>query len=278
MQADEKPTFIDQQTAQIRWLKSFEQKDSRRFFSSGFPKHDQTAGKFQRGAFHVIAARPGIGKTSYLVAISYHQAKAGTTAYYITMEMPVEALWHRLACLHADRLTLRELTEGEFSDCLVSYIINLSTELEKFSPLFFENSDYDAFEKAVIATVKPSSDSILLIDYLGLFSMRRLGPEQRYFLVSEIAQQLKLLTRTLDIPVITAVQLNRDIEKRSKKNPILADLRDSGDIENHADAVFALTREQEVLSVDILKNRNGPLGAYTLHFDGPRAAVEEFER
>ena len=109
--------------------------------------------------------------------------------------------------------------------------------------------------------------------------MRGLGPDQRYWLISETAKQLKILARDLDIPVVAAVQLNREIENRANKTPKLADLRDSGELENHADGVFALTREdREILEVDVLKNRHGPLTSYSLSFDGPRCAVEEFGR
>jgi replicative DNA helicase len=108
--------------------------------------------------------------------------------------------------------------------------------------------------EAAQAEIKPGSDSILCIDYVGLLNMRGPGPEQRYWLISESAKQLTLLARDLDIPVIAAVQLNREIEKRQNKTPSLADLRDSGELENHADGVFALTREdRDILEVDILK-------------------------
>ena len=130
---------------------------------------------------------------------------------------------------------------------------------------------------AARAEITPGSDSIFCLDYIGLLSMRGLGPEQRYWLISESAKQLKLLARELDIPVIAAVQLNRQIENRKDKTPNLADLRDSGELENHADGVFALTREdRDILEVDILKNRHGPLASYSLHFDGPRLAVEDY--
>jgi len=129
---------------------------------------------------------------------------------------------------------------------------------------------------AARAEIKPSSDAILCLDYVGLLSMKGFGPDQRYWLISESAKQLKLLARELDIPVIAAVQLNRKIEERKDKTPTLADLRDSGELENHADGVFALTREdRENIEVDVLKNRHGPLASYSLHFDGPRCAVEE---
>jgi replicative DNA helicase len=134
-----------------------------------------------------------------------------------------------------------------------------------------------ALAKAAKEKIQPRSSSVLFVDYVGLFTMKGLGPQERYWLISETAKQLKLLARGLDIPVISAVQLNRKIEERKEKTPNLADLRDSGELENHADAVFALTREGDRIDVDILKNRWGPLGSYSLRFDGPRAAIEEYD-
>jgi replicative DNA helicase len=161
----------------------------------------------------------------------------------------------------------------------VLYFTRLSHELVGFSPLFFESTEVKGLFEAARAEIPKASDSILCVDYIGLLSDRRLGPDQRYWLVSSCALGLKTLARELDIPVVAAVQLNRDIEKRANKTPTLADLRDSGELENHADAVFALTREdREILEVDVLKNRHGPLASYSLSFDGPRCAVEEFER
>jgi replicative DNA helicase len=82
----------------------------------------------------------------------------------------------------------------------------------------------------------------------------------------------------LQIPIITAVQLNRAIEQRKEKAPTLSDLADSGDIEKHADAVFILTREnQDRLDIHVRKNRNGPLCVYDLAFDGRRVVAEEWE-
>ena len=198
--------------------------------------------------------------------------------YFCNLEMSVEQMWNRLACIHESDLTLRELNEGDLTPERATYFMHLADELQTFSPFFFESRDFAAMLTAAKAEIKPGSDSIFCLDYVGLLSMRGLGPEQRYWLISESAKQLKLLARDLDIPVIAAVQLNRQIENRKDKTPNLADLRDSGELENHADAVFALTREdREILEVDILKNRHGPLASYSLHFDGPRCAVEDYE-
>jgi replicative DNA helicase len=276
---NDRPRFITSAEARVRWEKSLEQQDSRRYFKSGFKKHDQTVGALLRGALYLVAARAGIGKTAYLFGLAYRQVRAAVRVHFCNLEMSVEQMWNRLACLHDPALTLRELNEGDMTPERVKYFICLSQELETFSPLFFESTDFTALVTAARAEIKPSSDTILCcLDYVGLLSMKGLGPEQRYWLISESAKQLKLLARELDIPVIAAVQLNREIEKRKEKTPSLADLRDSGELDNNADAVFALTREdRDILEVDVLKNRNGPLASYSLRFDGPRCAVEEFD-
>lgn len=275
---DQTHKFIDREEARIRWVKSLESgRDRTRFFGSGFHCHDRAAGNFQRGCSYLIAARPGVGKTSYLLALAYRLAKRKVHTYFANLEMNTEQMWNRLAALHDSDLTLNQLVNEELSPERVAFLENLSRELATFSPLFFESSDFFALTKAAKENIQPGSASVLFVDYVGLFSMRGLGPQERYWLISETAKQLKLSARALDIPIISAVQLNRKIEERKEKTPNLADLRDSGELENHADAVFALTREGDRIDVDILKNRWGPLGSYCLHFDGPRAAIEEFD-
>jgi replicative DNA helicase len=203
---------------------------------------------------------------------------AGVTAYFCNLEMGVEQMWNRLACLHDESLTLRDLNEGELKNGRAQYLMSLSEKLAGFSPLFFESTEFRALIAATQVEIKPSSDSILFVDYIGLFTMKGLGPQERYWLISECAKALKLLARQLDIPIIAAVQLNRQLENRKDRTPTLADLRDSGELENHADSVFALTREDRgVLEVDCLKNRHGPLASYSLRFDGPRVALGEFD-
>jgi replicative DNA helicase len=273
----ESPRFISQAEARTRWLKSLEARDHRRYFKAGLKAHDQSVGAFLRGSFNLFAARPGVGKTAFLFALAYRQVFAGVRAYFCNLEMSVEQMWNRLACLHDETLTLRDLNEGNLNG-RAQYLISLSETLAGFSPLFFESTELRALISAAQAEIKPSSDSILFVDYIGLFTDKRLVPQERYWLISECARALKLLARQLDIPIIAAVQLNRQLENRKDKTPTLADLRDSGELENHADSVFALTREDRgVLEVDCLKNRHGPLASYSLRFDGPRVAVEEFD-
>lgn len=144
-----------------------------------------------------------------------------------------------------------------------------------FSPWFVEDSDFGRFEKALVAEVEPGTNSVVFVDYVGLFSLKGLGPQEKFWLISEISRRLKLAAVALDVPIIAAVQANRQVESRKEKFLTLADLRDSGQLEADADIVLGLTRNGDTLDADVLKNRHGPTASYSLRFDAPRAAVEE---
>jgi replicative DNA helicase len=280
MDDQEQTKIITQEQARVRWLKSLERRDGKKYFSTGFISHDQVAGRLLRGSQYIVAARPGIGKTAFLISLSNNLARAGIEVVYASLEIPITRLWNRLACLHDKTLTLREMNEPD--DHLIEraeYFEKLSRKIVNFSPEFFENTDFKDFLETMTARVKPSSDSCVIVDYAGLFTLKGLGPSERYWLMSEVAKQLAILARTLDIPVVTAVQFNRAIENRADKSPMLSDLRDTGEWENHARGVFMLKREDAgVLDVYVRKNTEGPNDVYySLGFDGPRAAVEEID-
>jgi replicative DNA helicase len=274
-----KNQFITQQEAKARFLKWLDSRQSlTAYFRSGFKTHDQEAGAFQRGGFYVYAARPGVGKTAMLFSLAYRQALSEVSTYFVNLEMSAEQMWLRLACLHRKDLNLWHLLNSELSAAQMAMLHELAeNELVTFSPLFCEDSEFTEFVKTVKGNINPGSRSILFVDYLGLFSMRGHGADQRYQIISEVARQLKLIAQHLQIPIVAACQLNRNIEARKEKAPVLSDLSDSGDIEKHADAVFILTRENaDRLDVHVRKNRNGPTCVYDLAFAGPRIAVEDW--
>ena len=277
--AEQPSKIVTKEEARIRWLKSLEQRDGKNFFTSGFVQHDQVVGCLQRDSLYIVAARPGVGKTAYQVALSDNLARTGVNVVYATLEIPVVRLWNRLACLHDRNLKLRELNEPDSSltSERAAYFERLSREIVNFSPVFFEDTNFKSFLETMVATVKPGSDSCIMVDYAGLFTWQGLGPTERQPLMSEVAKQLAILARALHIPIIAAVQFNRSIENRKDKTPTLSDLRDTGGWENHARCVLMLIREhQERLDVYVRKNTEGANNVhYSLHFDGPRAAVEE---
>src|SRR5437868_2796016 len=113
----DKARFVTKDEARARWLKHIEgQQDVRRNFRTGFKAHDQSVGSLLRGSLTVIAARPGVGKTSLLQSLAYRQERAGCHAYYASFEMSVESMWSRLACIHYTDLTLRQINEGELGE------------------------------------------------------------------------------------------------------------------------------------------------------------------
>ena len=279
--SEQQTNIVSREEARIRWLKSLAQRDGKKYYSSGFKQHDQVVGRLLRGSQYVVSARPGVGKTAFLVSLAHNLARAGIEVVYASLEIPITRLWNRLACLLDADLALRQLNEpdGELTSERAQYLETLSREIANFSPIFFENPDFKTFIQTMNENIKPGSDSCVMVDYAGLFTLKGLGPSERYWLMSEVAKQLSILARTLDIPILTAVQFNRAIEHRKEKCPVLSDLRDTGEWENHARGVFMLMREEsDTLDVYVRKNTEGPNDVYySLHFDCPRAAVEEID-
>jgi replicative DNA helicase len=272
--------FIDQEATRVAWLKSLEQRDRKHYFRSGFTKQDQAIGAFERGTLNSVGGFTGTGKTAFLFSMAYQMIRQhGTRIYYCNFEMPSVGMWNRLACLHDAYLTLMELRQPEgMTSERVQYLINLSHELAKFSPLFCENPDIKELVKIASAQIERGSDSVLIVDYFALLTMRGFGSNERFSLQAECAKLLKHLATYLDIPIIVAIQLNPSIEEKKDKIPTLGDFRGDKEVIHHSNVVLALVRERrDQLDVYCLKNRNGPLATYSLEFIESRAAVEEFE-
>src|SRR3990172_9574850 len=96
----ESKKFVEQEQARVRWLKSFEQHDWKRFFSSGFTVHYQVVGRLLRACLYIVAARPGVGKTAYLAPLAYNLDRIGIRIVYATLELPDQRLFNLLSFLH----------------------------------------------------------------------------------------------------------------------------------------------------------------------------------
>jgi replicative DNA helicase len=274
------PAIVNEPEGGDRWVKSLSQDEAvNKRYPSGFAAHDQTAGYFHRGALYLFGARPGIGKTSLLLALAVRQVKQGKRVYYVNLEMSVEEMWTRLYGLTTPGVDIQAIFDGHYTIAEYATMVGAEPRLEKLSPLWLDSTtDFASFAQVAKNLIPPGSDAIIFVDYLGLFTLRGIAPHENYQLISEVARQLKFLAKGLHIPIIAASQLNREIEKRKRgeQRITMADFRGSGELENHAHAVFGLTRENpECMDVVILKNRNGRLGSYELTFDEPRAAVED---
>lgn len=242
---------------------------------TGFKDIDDTLAGMQRSNLLILAARPGIGKTSLALNITQNLAvKYKRPVGFFSLEMSKEELVDRLLVAQADidawRLKTGKLDEDDFTK-----LSNAMGELAE-APLFIDDtpalSILEMRTKARRLQVESGID-LLVVDYLQLARSRQL--ENRVQEVSEITQGLKNLARELKIPILAISQLSRAVEQRGgQKRPQLADLRESGSIEQDADVVMFLWREDEEntenIIMDVAKHRNGPLRSINLFFKGDR--------
>lgn len=245
-----------------------------RGIATGFPDLDNATAGLQKGNLIILAARPGVGKTTLAMNIAQYAAiNDKKNVGFFSLEMSVEELTDRLSVNVADidawRLKTGKLTEEEFTKLSTAYGILAE------APIYIDDtpalSILEMRTKARRLQVESGLD-LLIVDYLQLARSRNL--ENRVQEVSEISQGLKNLARELKIPVIALSQLSRGVESRNVKKPQLSDLRESGSIEQDADIVMFLWREDEDklenMVLDIAKHRNGALATIPLFFKGDR--------
>jgi len=251
------------------------QKGGLRGVATGFKDLDNLLAGMQRSNLIILAARPGMGKTSFALNIARHVAvKDKRSVGYFSLEMSQEELVDRLVIAEADvdawkMKTGNKLTDDDFTKMSNAYGILAE------APIFIDDtpalSILEMRTKARRLQVENGVD-LIVVDYLQLARSRNL--ENRVQEVSEISQGLKNLARELKIPVLALSQLSRAVEQRGVKRPQLSDLRESGSIEQDADVVMFLWREDdekiEDMGLDIAKHRNGPLGSIDLFFKGDR--------
>jgi len=241
---------------------------------TGFKDLDDCLAGMQRSNLLILASRPGVGKTSLALNIAQNLAvNYKRPVGFFSLEMSREELVDRLLVAQADidawRLKTGKLDEDDFTK-----LSNAMGELAE-APLYIDDtpalSILEMRTKARRLQVEVGVE-LIIIDYLQLARARRL--ENRVQEVSEISQGMKNLARELKVPVLAISQLSRAVETRGTRRPQLADLRESGSIEQDADVVMFLWREDEEKTenvvLDIAKHRNGPLRSINLFFKGDR--------
>lgn len=237
---------------------------------SGIPELDDFTDGFQAGQFYVIGARPGMGKT----ALSFYIAQnCGVPCGRIDLEMSARQLGLRALAREAD-VELWKLRKGHIGKNDWPYIVKALGRLAEL-PIFFAFTSYNIaeIEKVVTQMVETKGIKMLMVDYLQLVnSVERKKREQE---VAEASRLMKRLAKTYDMPVIALCQLNREVEGRENKRPVLKDLRESGAIEQDADVVMFLYREdirnsKGVVEILIPKGRNEGSAEIKLFFDGDK--------
>jgi replicative DNA helicase len=255
--------------------------DGLRGVPTGYKDIDDHLAGLQASNLIILAARPGVGKTSLALNIAQNVAvKYKKNVGFFSLEMSREELVDRLLVSQAD-IDAWKLKTGKLSEADFTSLSNAMGELAE-APIYIDDTPASSIlemrTKARRLQVEHGLD-LIIVDYLQLARSRQL--ENRVQEVSEITQGLKNLARELKLPVLAISQLSRAVEQRGgPKRPQLADLRESGSIEQDADVVLFLWREDEEnfenIQLDIAKHRNGPTGNIKLFFKGDR--IKFFER
>jgi len=246
---------------------------------SGFTDLDTKTAGFQEGDLIIIAGRPSMGKTALALNIGQHVAvDLGMPVAVFSMEMGAEQLAMRLlgsvGRIDAHRLRTGRLTEEDWP--------KLTEAIERMhaAPLHIDETPaLNALELRARARRlfrEYGKLGLIVVDYLQLMSASSAG-ENRATEISEISRSLKALAKELKVPVIALSQLNRTVEQRTDKRPVMSDLRESGAIEQDADVILFIYRD-EVYNADspdkgiaeiiLGKQRNGPIGKIQLRFGG----------
>ncbi|MBE6067347.1 MULTISPECIES: replicative DNA helicase [unclassified Clostridium] len=245
---------------------------------SGFPELDSKTSGFQRGDMVLIAARPSMGKTTFALNLAEYAAlREGKSVAVFSLEMSKEQLAYKLLCSQAN-VDMLKLRTGNLEDKDWESIAKASGPLSTARIFIDDTAGISVMEmrsKCRKLKIEHGID-LILIDYLQLMSGSR-GNESRQQEVSEISRSIKALAKEMQCPVIALSQLSRAPEQRTDHRPMLSDLRESGSIEQDADLVMFLyrdeyynkeTEEKNVAECIIAKQRNGPTGTVKLAWLG----------
>jgi len=245
---------------------------------SGFRDLDRNTSGFQEGNLIIIAARPGMGKSALGLGMAANVAvQHGTPVALFTLEMSKAEVTQRLMCAEA-KVELHRLRTGRLASEDWPRLTAACDRLAK-APVYVDDTGsitmMEIRSKARRLKSKHPDLGLILIDYLQLMTSGT-NPENRVQEVSQISRALKVLARDLDVPIIAMSQLSRAVEQRHDKRPILSDLRESGSIEQDADIVCFIYRDDYynpedsadpgVAEVIIAKHRNGPTDKVKLSF------------
>ena len=254
--------------------------------ATGFSDLDYKTGGFQRSDLVIIAGRPSMGKTALAVNIAENTAiKAKLSVAIFSMEMPAEQLTMRmmssLASLDQHKVRTGDLDGEDFTQ--LHSTVNLLSDTKMFI------DDTPALTPAELRAKcrrisREHGLDLVVVDYLQLMQVAGTA-ENRATEISEISRSLKAMAKELNIPVVALSQLNRSVESRQDKRPVMSDLRESGSIEQDADVIIFIYRDEvyDQDSVDkgmaeiiLSKQRNGPIGKVKLAFRGQYTRFDDY--
>ena len=262
---------------------------------TGFSDLDELLGGVQRSDLVILAARPSVGKSTLALNMAMHNAKSGRTCAIFSLEMTADQLAMR-ALASETGIDSHRIRLGLYSSSQEELIINAIGELSEL-PIYIDDTPYQGMVEIRGKARRLDLDrgvDLIMVDYLQLVQGRnRGGPANRVQEITEISRALKVLAGEMDASVIACSQMSRMVENRPSHRPQLSDLRDSGSIEQDADVVAFIHREdlytteeewaqthpgqeypRNIAEIIVAKNRKGPTGSIRLEFRDHRVRFD----
>lgn len=277
-------------SAMARIEELYDTKDAFTGLPTGFTDFDKMTSGLQPSDLIIVAARPSMGKSSLVLNIAEHVAlDGGKSVAFFSLEMSKEQLVQRLLCsqarIDASRLRIGQLQESEWPN-----LVSAADKLSAAKIMLDDTPGMTALEMRSKARRWKNENGLdlIIVDYLQLMqgSSKR-ASDNRQQEMSDISRSLKGLARELNVPVIALSQLSRSVEQRTSKRPMLSDLRESGALEQDADIVCFIyrddyynqdTEQKNVAELIVAKHRNGPVGTVPLYFRKDITRFEDLSR
>lgn len=244
--------------------------------TTGFKDLDKIIGGYGNGHLVLVGARTGVGKTVFLLNTMYHKIVfSNEPTLFISLEMSAAELANRLVSMKSS-VSSDELKRGSLEHTLFQDVVEATSYLGNLECYICDRPGmtFDYLRTYCKSMVRKRKIKAIYIDYLQMLRSIK-NYENRQTEMSAISKNLKMLARELQIPIVCLGQLNREVERRESKMPIISDLRESGQLEQDSDVIILLNRPDSydethkpgIMEVKVAKNRHGPCGLLSLYFN-----------
>ncbi|MDQ6598066.1 replicative DNA helicase [Bacillus salipaludis] len=277
-----------QQAMSIIYEAPWEDQPTLKTATTGIKKLDEVTGGFQDGEVTILAARPSMGKTDVMLHFAKMSGWAGYLPLVFSLEMPERLITSRLMASTGgfNRAKMRDPKRMLNPSQKIKWSDVIGDLTETHMQIFDGSGQTIAEMRAKTRKMMhqfPYKKPILFIDYLTLIHSGQFFGGNSHLQVTEISKSLKAMAKDFNCPVICLAQLNRSVESRANKRPMMSDIRESGSVEQDADVILFLYRESyydkdsedHSLEIIVSKNRNGPVGTVSVNYNEHTGKIEE---
>jgi replicative DNA helicase len=270
----------------VEWSKTPLAPGHVRGMSTGFRAIDVMLGGLERRQLYILAGRPGMGKSAFAGQVAHNSAKQGRRVAFFSIEMSAQQILSRLVCADA-RVAWEAIKRGVVPEDKWEVLTDKISDVSNL-PIVIDDSSRTTTARIESAVSKLGQVDLIVVDHLGLLGDAGMRGENETIRLGRMSWALKQIAKDYNVPVLCLCQLNRSVDSRENKRPMLSDLRQSGNIEENADAVLMIYREdyytietENKNTVEILprKLRDGDVdGVAMLYFEKQYCHFAEIER